>query len=34
MLTATGLVVISRLQRSIKQLVSHFGNKVTTEKDS
>jgi caffeoyl-CoA O-methyltransferase len=29
--TATAFVVTSRPERYIKQLVSHFGNKVTTE---
>ena len=29
--TATAFVVTSRPQRYIKQLVSHFGNKVSTE---
>jgi caffeoyl-CoA O-methyltransferase len=29
--TATAFVVSSRPERYIKQLVSHFGNKVTTE---
>jgi caffeoyl-CoA O-methyltransferase len=29
--TATAFVVTSRPQRYIKQLVTHFGNKVTTE---
>ena len=31
MLTATAFVVTSRPQRYIKRLVTHFGNKVTTE---
>ena len=31
LLSATAFVVTSRPERYVKQLVSHFGNKVTTE---